>query len=205
MNPTISISFFLLSHIIIFSFLFTSCSSQDFSEYKDGITKCNEELNSHNKSGEQKSFNPECIIGYSLPEINRVSMDGTLINSYYFENKTTIINFWFSACAPCMAEIPGFNEIVEKYGSEDVNYLALGRDQESEIKFVLEHTPWKFKQISNASDLIDEVFLLNWGYPTTYIVNKEGIIIHAIVGGSVGPEAPKHIQNKIIPILEEEL
>lgn len=147
---------------------------------------------------------PTCLIGTSLPSFSAKTIDGTIINKDYFKGKITIINFWFSTCSPCIAEIPGFNIVMEKYGKEKVNYLGITTDSENDTKETIEETNWKFEQISNAKKLITETFKMYWGYPTTFIVDKNGVIIHAFSGGSMGQHAIEKIQNDITPFLIKE-
>ena len=39
---------------------------------------------------------------------------GEIIDNNYLKGKTVFINFWFEACAPCIAEFEAFNEMYTK-------------------------------------------------------------------------------------------
>jgi len=144
---------------------------------------------------------PTCIIGYTLPIFSAKTVDGTTINNNYFKDKITIINFWFSSCSPCMAEIPGFNIIMEQYGTENFNYLGITSDTKKQTLETIEKFKWKFEQISDAKKLITETFRISWGYPTTFVVDKNGKIIQAFSGGSMGQHAIDKIQKDVTPFL----
>ncbi|MBK9012659.1 MAG: redoxin domain-containing protein [Saprospiraceae bacterium] len=78
--------------------------------------------------------------------------------------------------------MPGFNEIVKKIGTKKVNYLAIGRDDTDRIKEFLGEHPWQFDQVQDGHNLVDNVFNLTWGFPTTFLVDKNGKIVMAFSG-----------------------
>ena len=183
-----------------------SCNPPTSPSYEIGLKLCNQKA--QDRQAELETFffqSPDCLIGHLLPEINQKTIAGKQINYGYFEDKISIINFWFSDCAPCIAEIPGLNIIKKKFGTKHVNYLAIGRDSKDDIIQILKQTPWNFDQIEDGNKLIEETFKLKWGYPTTFIVNKKLEIIHAFSGGSTGEDAIQKIQDEIIPIIDEKL
>ena len=50
------------------------------------------------------------------------NLDGGSVSSDIFaENSVTVVNFWFSSCAPCVGELPELNalneELMEKGGA----------------------------------------------------------------------------------------
>lgn len=143
-----------------------------------------------------------CFKGVKIPEFNAITIEGKEINGNYFKNKITIVNFWFSTCQPCVAEIPGFNLIVSKYGHTNINYLAIGRDNKDDINNFLIKYPWHFEHIPNGNELIENTFKLKTGYPTTYVINSKSEIIYATFGGRIDTLAIKDIQNKLIPVLD---
>lgn len=43
-------------------------------------------------------------------------------------DKPTVVNFWATFCKPCIAEIPHFQKLVEKYGTDNVQLLLVSLD-----------------------------------------------------------------------------
>ncbi len=147
----------------------------------------------------------DCMAGSQMPEFRTKSIDGTSIDLNGLKGKLSVINFWFTTCPPCIAEIPGLNLIVDKFGSDNVNFISIARNNKAEIeKFLIDH-PWKFIHISNENNIIDEVFKLQLGYPTTYLLNKDAQIIKSFSGGAMGEQAIVEIQNKLVPAIENAL
>ena len=56
------------------------------------------------------------------------SFDPTVSN-----NKITVLNFWATWCGPCVAELPHFNEVYEKY-SDKVEVIAIADSNETASK-----------------------------------------------------------------------
>lgn len=44
------------------------------------------------------------------------------------DDKTYVINFWATWCAPCVKELPYFEELNTKYGNDDVEVLLVSLD-----------------------------------------------------------------------------
>jgi len=175
--------------------------------YNEGLANCNriqEEKKQNNPNG-LVYVGPDCVAGSTIPEFESTSIEDKQISHETLKGKISIINFWFIACAPCVAEIPGFNAIVEKFGEEQINYIAIGRDNTSDIQTFLQKHPWQFEHIANAENIIANDFKIRWGFPTTFLLNKEGEIVLAFSGGKSDATAVQEIQDKLIPIIEKEL
>jgi len=119
-----------------------------------------------------------------------------------------VINFWFTACPPCMAELKGLNEIVTQYEQEkDIAFISFTTDSKKTLEedFFPNHD-FKFKIIPDSKHFIRQELMHAWGFPTTFIVDKKGIIQKIIVGAQGKEElATKEIKEEIIPELEKYL
>jgi len=191
----------LLFPAIIFSQSTTTIS------FQEGIDHCLELVKQHQKEDPDHFFmaQPKCLVGVQIPEFSATTMQGKKITSDYFKGKITVLNFWTISCPPCIAEIPGFNLLVDQYGSRNVQFLAIGNDSDADIKKFIQQNPWKFIQVSNCFTLQMDIFQLRSGYPTTYVINGEGTIISAFAGGKTDERAVQEIQDMLIPTLEKEL
>ena len=148
---------------------------------------------------------PECLIGAAIPELSATTFDGHEISREYFKGKLTVVNFWTISCPPCIAEMPGFDLVVDKFGHDKVNYLAIGADEKDEIIDFLKKHPWKFSQLASGWKVTFEIFQMRWGYPTTMVINEDGIIVAAFSGGKTDESAVKEIEEKLSAIIQEVL
>lgn len=53
--------------------------------------------------------------GSNYPDFVVTDLNGNTITEKQLQGKVTLINFWFEACSPCIAEMPTLNELYLKY------------------------------------------------------------------------------------------
>jgi len=142
-----------------------------------------------------------CLEGYSLPTFQGVSSTDDTINSQALVGKPSVINLWFVGCPPCEAEVPGLNHLAEKHDSR-VNFIAIGRNSEKYLNEFLESNEWNFVHINDPDELIiKNDFNHVWGFPTTFVADKKGVIVKAFSGGRTDSTASETVINKIEPTL----
>jgi peroxiredoxin len=175
--------------------------------YDEGKDNCKRIVEENQKLNPDKLVytGPECMIGARVPNFTAETFDGKVITSDYFNGKITILNFWQISCPPCIAEIPGLNEVVNKFGHENFNFLAISPDDEKDILPFLAKHPWNYSQLSSGKLVLFDVFKHGWGFPTTFVFNKNGIIIAAFSGGRSDERAVKEIEDKLSSIIMAEL
>ena len=184
----------------------TTTYSQSLS-YEGALAKCDsirQELSQHPElTGWDAMVHADCLTGAMLPDFKATTMDGKIIDRNYFLGKVTIVNFWMKTCKPCIWEIPGLDKIKERFGTEQVNFLAIGRTDVEETEVFLKAHPWTYDQIKNGKPLIEDVFKFMWGYPVTFIVNQQGQIVLSFNGGASGEGASQIIYNRLVPVIED--
>ena len=182
----------LLILVFIGLFMFNSCVLRK-ETYKHRVEKCFKAADKieftvvgSDKKGISINADPSCILGVPLPEFDVADMNNNRIRTKDLKGKINIINFWFKACAPCVAEIPDLNTLAKKYKNNEINYLAITTDSSSEIVDFLKKHPFDFTIIPNGNDLFRKKFQLMWAYPFTIITNKNNVIIGTIpASGSI--------------------
>ena len=102
-----------------------------------------------------------------------------------FNGKNVFINFWASWCPPCRAEMPHIQEFYEVHKNEDmvilsVNLTYLDKDVKTVRQFVQKNR-LTFPVVYDELGKVDAVYQADT-IPTSYVVDKEGIIRHRIVG-----------------------
>jgi cytochrome c biogenesis protein CcmG/thiol:disulfide interchange protein DsbE len=122
----------------------------------------------------------KAIIGKEYPIENETTLDGKQISLNDLKGKPTLVNLWFTGCAPCIEEMPVLNELKSKYG-EKFNFLSITFDSESKVKKFLEKHKFEFAHIVNSKKLTEKLGFE--GYPVNLFLDKNGIV--KIIEGNV--------------------
>lgn len=203
---------YILILLFFFSFFFNNYIFAQ-STYEAYLTKCLENATKREfihaktkKKGYGYSNLPpaSCLIGATLPDFFTKAMDNSNVSTKQLAGKVSIINFWFIKCRPCIEEIPTLNELVVKYGREEVNFIGFTRDDRTQLTNFFERQPFHFTIIPNSIKQLDQKFKNLWGYPLTIITNKENIIIEVISGKDTKGHSLDWLSDKITLTLEKE-
>src|SRR5271156_1437703 len=57
-------------------------------------------------------------IGSRLPEFSVKDLQGNEVSSADLRGKVVLIDFWATWCQPCKQEMPGYQKLVDRYGSQ---------------------------------------------------------------------------------------
>ena len=124
--------------------------------------------------GAQSSFNNfSAYINKPFPDFKLKDLNGKEITSDDLKGKPTIVNFWFTRCAPCIAEMPVLNKIQEEYSS-DFNFVALTYETQQDVEKFLENQTFNFNHIVDAKDFIDKMEINT--FPLNFFLDKNGIV-----------------------------
>ena len=71
---------------------------------------------------------PKAIVEAGPQAIPVVDFEGLLALLQQEDNRIRVINFWATWCAPCIEELPYFEEMAGKYGSSGVEVFLVSLD-----------------------------------------------------------------------------
>ncbi len=117
------------------------------------------------------------------PDVSVTTADGKTLKLSDLKGKVVVINFWATWCPPCRAEIPGFIEVYDKFKSKGLEIVGISLDQKGwdVVK------PFIKKQSIPYPIAIDDGKIASkfgkiGSIPTTYFIDKKGIIVKDHVG-----------------------
>ncbi len=119
------------------------------------------------------------VVGFEMPNVTVTRLDSSAIDLTALRGKPVVINWWHTACSPCIVEIPELNELVEKYEGRDVEFLAIADNEIAELPPFLKKHPFIY-DIAVAND--EAAHILGTAYPRHVIVNDEGKVVLDITG-----------------------
>ena len=127
-----------------------------------------------NEKTTTKVVGVEKYIGKVLPIKNLTTIDNKSIGLNDMKGKPTLINFWFTTCKPCVAEIVALNKIKSTF-KDSVNFIAITYEKKDVvIKFLKKHD-YDFIQVIDAQNFINEINLTNC--PLNVFLDKEGKVV----------------------------
>jgi thiol-disulfide isomerase/thioredoxin len=147
----------------------------------------------------------ENLKGCQFPKTFLNKLDGGNINIDAFQGKLVFIHFWFSSCAPCVAEIPSINKLINEYDNTKVVFLAISNDDRKRIVSFLNTMEFKTIQTYIDQSSMEKYFCIIDGYPMNMLLNKEGKVIDAWTGGSIDATDQNDFYNKIKTLLDANL
>lgn len=147
----------------------------------------------------------ECIIGKKFPAFKVSALTGKEYSNADFHNKVVFITSWFTTCPPCIAEMPMFKELNEKYKDQGLLFLSFTPNNAEQITKFLKERPLTYDVITDAEGLIQFEMQWNYGYPTNIILNKKGEIVEFKGGSPMDKEGLEKVKAEFTAIIEREL
>jgi len=131
------------------------------------------------------------------PNFTLKTVDGRDFHLSDYKGKPILINFFASWCLPCREEMPVLEKIVHEYGPKGVVFLGIAVDDtEAKIKDFITRYGVTFPVGLDKTATIQKSFGI-YGIPTTYFINKQGIINYSH-SGSVTEELLQHELDKLL-------
>lgn len=90
--------------------------------------------------------------------LNLIDSKGEKVSMEQFRGKVIFINIWATWCPPCIAEMPGINNLFNDMKDEDVVFLMLSVDQDFE----------KAKRFNQKKGFDFEIYQADGGIPRMY-------------------------------------
>jgi peroxiredoxin len=122
--------------------------------------------------------------GERAPVSSFVLLDGTTLTSHQLQGKVSLVNFWATSCTTCVAEMPELVATHQKFkdrGYETVA-VAMSYDPPSYVVNFAQSRQLPFKVALDNTGAVAR----DWGdiklTPTTFLVNKRGVIVKRFVG-----------------------
>jgi cytochrome c-type biogenesis protein len=139
------------------------------------------------------------------PPVTFVNLQGQNVSLADLKGKVVLVNFWATWCDPCFHEIPTLIELQQKYGAKDFTLLGVAMDEEGKsivAPFVQSRTfDVQGRQLTMnypivlGNDAITSKFGGLFGYPTTFLISKDGKVDKKYVGALNASDLEKEIER----------
>ncbi len=147
-----------------------------------GFAGCNQQLASIPQPKEEVIGAGD--IGSRLPEFTVKDLQGREISSADLRGKVVLIDFWATWCQPCKKEMPGYQKLLDRYGSRGFAVIGFKFDTMMDME-----DPVLFAKkigvrysLAVASDDLKRKFGGIEGLPTTMLYDRQGILRKKVIG-----------------------
>jgi peroxiredoxin len=127
-------------------------------------------------------------------------VNGKEVTSDEFKGKVVVLDFWATWCPPCRAEIPGYTELMTKYGADGLVIVGVSMDEGGPevVKPFMEKMKINYPVLM-ANEGIAAAFGGMDAIPTTFIIDRSG----EVRDKKVGSEETAEYEKKIVAVLHE--
>ncbi len=156
------------------------------------------------KYTEQANVRP---VGEPAPEVTFKNLDGKDATLNQYKGKVVLVNFWATWCDPCYVEIPWLIEMQQKYEAKGFTVLGISMDDEGKsavAPFLAKERfnvngrklPMNYPIVIGSDDVADKFGGL-LGYPTSFLISRDGKIVKKVQGLISYEELTKAIESEL--------
>jgi len=132
------------------------------------------------------------------PAWKLTDVNGKLVNSEEFKGKVVVVDFWATWCPPCREEIPGYIQLVKKYGKDGLVIVGVSVDEggPAVVKSYMTKAGVNYPMVMANSE-VAAAFGGVEVLPTTFLIDRNG----QIRDRKEGSEATAEYEKKILAVL----
>ena len=153
--------------------------------------------------GAPLSSSPSPREGFLAPDFTLDTLDGNKVTLSELRGQIVVVNFWATWCPPCREETPALEKAYEQYKDSGMVILGVNltdQDSMSDVELFVEEFTLTYPILLDRDGSVSNYLYQIKGLPTTFFVNREGIIRTVVVGG---PMSETFIRSKIEALQKE--
>ena len=124
------------------------------------------------------------FIGQQAIDFAVEDLKGNPLSLEQFRGKVVLLDFWATWCPPCVAEIPNLKNTYAKYKNQGFQIVGISRDRsKSTLEKFIEEEGLAWPNYYDGSARVSGMYQVR-SFPTTFLIDGEGIIRKANLRGS---------------------
>ena len=143
---------------------------------------------------------PEGInIGARAPDFQLQTLDGKMVKLSDLRGKPVLLNFWATWCGPCRSEMPYLQQINDSYSAKGLVLLAIDiAESPATVEKFMTELDLSMTVPMDTDKKVAKAYGIT-AIPTTFLIDKEGIIRQKMVGAFPNKAAIETLLKTIIP------
>jgi thiol-disulfide isomerase/thioredoxin len=140
-------------------------------------------------------------IGEPSPDCVLTSLNNTPVHFHKYEGKVLYVDFWASWCTSCVQSFPFLNQLTHEFGEQGLHIIGVNLDEKVDDALAfLGHHPSQFTIANHGGEQCAKSFDVQ-AMPTSYVIDKHGVIRHIHQGFREGEMA--ELKTQITQLLAE--
>jgi peroxiredoxin len=141
-----------------------------------------------------KPVPPVAAPGWKLKDV-----DGNPVSLSQFKGKVVVLDFWATWCPPCRTEIPGYIALQKKYRDDGLVVVGISVDTDgvAPVKKFMKDIGINYIVVM-ADDVVQDAYGPLQGYPTTFIIDRDGQIRNK----KLGREPAAQYEKEVLAVLK---
>lgn len=125
---------------------------------------------------------------------------GQQLTAAQLRGHVVLINVWATWCAPCRAEMPALRQLAAAYAADSLIVVGFSIDRGSpaDVDTFLRERNITYPVAIVGDDVIASLGGVH-GYPTSFLLDKHGVIRHTVIG----PVGPVTLRPAIMRLVKE--
>ena len=132
--------------------------------------------------------------GNPTPEFKLTDLNGKAFKSSQLQGNVVLLDLWATWCEPCIADIPMLNRLHEKFGGRGLKVVGIAVESgwAKDIRPHVAKLGIKYPVLVGTDKIVEQYEMI--GFPTTYLIGKDGRMIKKYLGTLPDQEREKEAE-----------
>jgi peroxiredoxin len=128
------------------------------------------------------------------PDFTLKDIQGKDYSLSQFKNKVVVLNFYTVFCMPCREEMPVLNKIYQEYRDKGLQMLGVClKPEPNQFRALVKMLNLDYPMLA-GTDQMPKLYADLVVVPTTFIIDRQGKIVHQVIGAKKREEFLRLIQ-----------
>ena len=127
----------------------------------------------------------QTLVGDAAPDFTLTALAGQAVSLADYRGQVVLVNFWATWCPSCLSEMPDYEQVYQKHGQGQGDFMILAVNLQEEVEQVSQFTTGLGVTFPVLLDQDGQVTTRQYqatGMPASFIIDKQGHIFYRHLG-----------------------